>query len=381
VSTWDVRFDLNIDLTDPGLLRCVYEAQALSKVIQGIPLKPAVRERLNRLNIIRAVRGTTGIEGSDLSEAEVEAVLEAPEGTSVLHPSRARDELEVRNARAVMEFVAKVLEADPERKLTEALICELHRITTRDIPYENNVPGQYRSHAVAAGEYVPPRDGGEVRRLMAGFVEWLNSPTVQRWPAVVRAVAAHFYIISIHPFGDGNGRTARSIESYLLYQAQVGQLGFFSLSNFYYRNRPEYISVLDHVRFQSGGDLTPFVRFAARGLLGELELIQDEVLGENKKVVFHDFMIDIISHQGSLHSRTRSRLMVVMEQLIAAGEIPEAVVKTGRHPLAITYQGLSPRAFSRDVDWLVSHELVVRRDRMVAPNYAVMDQFTRPQFP
>lgn len=380
MPTWDVRFDLHLDLLRPGLLQAVYEAQALSKVIQGIPLKPQVREGLNRLNIMRAVRGTTGIEGSDLTEEEVEAVLSAPPTEAVLPPARAREEMEVRNARRVMSFVATVLDNEPGRRLTEELVLELHRTMTMGIPYENNEPGRYRAHAVRAGSYVPPRTGPEVRHLMAEFVDWLNSPDVQRWPAVVRAVAAHFYFISIHPFGDGNGRTARAIESYLLYQGQVGQLGFYSLANFYYQRRSEYISILDYVRFKSGGDLTDFVLFAARGLLGEMELIRDEVLIENKKVAFHDYMIDIISHDRSLHARTRARLVAFVEFLIDARRAPETAVKTAGHPLAVAYQGMNPRTFSRDVAWLVAHELAVRRDRQIEPNFAVMDNFTRPDF-
>lgn len=378
MPSWDVRFDLHVDMASPELLQAVYEAQALSRVIQGIPLKPATRERLNRLNILRAVRGTTGIEGSDLTEEDVAAVLGAPESQSVLPPSRAREEMEVRNARRVMSFVATVLDAEPGRALSETLVEEMHEIMTRDIRYENNVPGQYRSHPVHAGNYVPPRDADELRHLMAEFISWLTSPAVSSWPPVVRAVAAHFYFISIHPFGDGNGRTARAIESYLLYQAGIGQLGLYSLANFYYQRRPDYISMLDHVRFESGGNLTPFILFAARGLLGELELVRAEVLGENKKVAFHDFMIDIVSNHPSLHTKTRARLLVVMEFLITAGCVPEKAARTGGHPIAVAYHGLTPRTFGRDIDWLVTHALAIRRDRQVEPNFAVMDNFTRP---
>jgi Fic family protein len=89
---------------------------------------------------------------------------------------------------------------------------------------------------------------------MAEFFKWFNSGSAAHWNPVIRAIVAHFYVISIHPFGDGNGRTSRAVESYLLYQAGVNARGYYSLANYYYRNRPEYVSMLDHVRFVSDPD-------------------------------------------------------------------------------------------------------------------------------
>ena len=83
----------------------------------------------------------------------------------------------------------------------------------------------------------------------------------QAGTASSRAIAAHFYLVSIHPFGDGNGRTARAIESFLLYQAGVNAFGFYSLANFYYRERDRYVRELTDARFHHGGELTPFVLF------------------------------------------------------------------------------------------------------------------------
>ncbi len=205
-------------------------------------MHPGVRERLERLNILRAVRGTTGIEGSDLTEEEVARVLAADAPQGVLPRSRLREEQEVRNANRVMSYIANVLgQEDPNAPVTEQLVATIHRLTIDGIDYPNNNPGVYRSHSVHADTYVPPREHAEAVRLMRDFAAWLNTSPATQWPAAVRAIAAHFYLISIHPFGDGNGRTARAIESFLLYQGQLNALGFYSLSNFYYRRREEYV--------------------------------------------------------------------------------------------------------------------------------------------
>ena len=145
-----------------------------------------------------------------------------------------------------------------------------------------------------AGNYVPPENGEEVRRLMAEFTRWFNTGHAREWDPVIRAIVAHFFVISIHPFGDGNGRTSRAVESYLLYQAGVNARGFYSLANYYYRNRSAYVQGLDNVRFRTDPDLTPFVLFALKGLVEELEIVHQEVIAEVQIISFRDYAREIL---------------------------------------------------------------------------------------
>ena len=267
---WKVHFDMRVSTGHAEVLSCLARVHALAPVISGIPIPPAAQERIDRLNILRAVRGTTGIEGSELTEEEVRSVLEAPAGKKVLPPNRAREEQEARNAGEVMRYVATT----GYQHVSEALIRKIHELTTQNIDYRDNVPGQYRSHSTGAGTYTPPRTGEEVRHLMQEFVRWFNDGPPQDWDPIIRAVVAHFYIVSILPFGDGNGRTSRGVESFILYRAGVNVRGFYSLANHYYQHRDEYVRLLDHVRFETEGDLTPFILFALRGLLSELQAVR-----------------------------------------------------------------------------------------------------------
>ena len=375
MPTWDVTFDRHIQLDDIALIRSVAEAEAAAKFIRGVPLPPSTQERLDRLNIMRAVRGTTGIEGADLTEEEVGRILEEPHDKPVLPESRAREEQEARNAEAVMRFVANTTDEDERRPLTEEVIREVHRRTTAGIDYPNNEPGVYRSHAVQAGSHVPPRDSTAVARLMAEFAEWVNAPPALNWPAVVRAVAAHFYFVSIHPFGDGNGRTARAIESYLLYQSGVNVLGFYSLANFYYRNRAEYIELLNHCRFNEDRDLTPLIRFAIAGLVEELETIREEVIAAITEVAFRDYYRDILQFSTGISGAVMGRLLVFMENL--AGPVQEADLSSLRTPLSAIWSGLSAKTRARDLVRLESLGLIVREHGTIRPHYEAMSQFRR----
>ena len=325
--------------------------------------------RLDQLNIHRAVRGTTGIEGSDLSEEEVEKVLLTPEGEQALPDSRRREEQEVRNAFNVLKFVADTLNSDASRPLTEALICEIHKLTTQDISYINNEPGAYRNHGVSAGSYSAPAHD-KVRELMNAFVDWLNISGTSDWPPIVRAIAAHFYLISIHPFGDGNGRTARAVESYLLYQAGINACGFYSLSNFYYKNRADYEGMLDYVRFQSGGSLTAFIRFAADGLVGELELVHREVLDEITTVAYRDYARQQVLTSNKVGAKAGTRMFELLQVLAAHGTLP---VEDPR--VQHVYAGLSAKTLARDLSFLLREDLILRSGSELRPNLAVMEPF------
>lgn len=378
MPSWNVTFDLRLDTTNQELLSLVARAHALARVIREIPIPPSLQARIDRLNILRAVRATTGIEGTELTETEVEQVL-SHRRRRVLPEGRQREEQEVRNAETVMEFVAQEVVERPNQPLTEALISEIHRLTTEGIDYPHNEPGKYRDHAVTAGSYVPPRTGEDVRRLMREFIQWFKEGEPRRWDPSIRAVAAHFYVISIHPFGDGNGRTSRALESFLLYQGGLNARGFYSLANYYYRNRADYVALLDHVRFESSGDLTPFVLFALRGLAEELESVHAEVIGEVRAIAFRDYAREHLLAAKKLRTKTGERMFQLLLGLVAERTpVSLTALRQGRHRLAGLYARVTPKTLSRDVNFLSRERLVVIRGDTIRANLDLMQRFIPP---
>jgi Fic family protein len=365
---------MHVAVNKPSIVDRVAKVHALSSVIRGIPIPPHVQTRLDHLNILRAVRGTTGIEGSELSEEEVAAVLKAPTTGSVLPGNRSREEREVRNAETLMYRVAELLNEDPNALISERLIREFHEIITADIDYPHNVPGSYRSHAATAGNYLPPETAEEVRRLMAEFIEWFNGTEPAQWDPVIQAIVAHFYTISIHPFGDGNGRTSRAVESFLLYKSQVNARGFYSLANYYYRNRTAYVETLDHVRFRSDPDLTPFVEFALTGLVDELQAVHDEVLAEVRVISFRDFARETLLTQGKLGTAVGERQFLF---LLMLGEQPVSLkqLRDGRHELSHLYSNVTTKTLMRDIRFLEQHDLVIIQGDDLRANLEIMTQF------
>ena len=372
-----MNFDLNVNRDHRKLIQGLALVNSLSRTIREIPVPPSVQERLHTLNIVRAVRGTTGIEGTELTEEEVSDVLRSDVDSRVLPATRQREEREVRNANDLMRFVEHVLRTDPEHQLTEQLIRRFHYILTTGIDYEHNEPGRYRQQDVHVASFQPPRHE-DVPRLMSGFISWLNDHRGRSLDPVIRAVVAHFLLVSIHPFGDGNGRTSRGVESFLLYKAGVNVRGFYSLANYYYENRNEYVRLLDHVRFRSDPDVTPFVLFALSGLVAELEQVHSELLSQLTIVSFKEYVYEKMSASGRLRTRTGLRQFMLLLDLGDQTVALDALL-AGSHPLARHYSGVGARTVYRDMDRLMALDLIAVEDGMIRAKTEVLDQFTAPQ--
>lgn len=373
----DVNFDTRVNIQFSEVISCVAKADAFASVIRGIPIPPGVQMKIDALNILRAVRGTTGIEGIELTDDEVQEIMKSPRGTPVLAPNRRREEQEARNAEQLMYYVVDRLRLKPDTPLTEQLICKMHQITTKDIDYPNNTPGKYRTYAVSAGSYTPPQTGEEVSRLMKEFIHWFDKGEPASWPPIIRAIVAHFYFVSIHPFGDGNGRTARGVESFLLYQAGINARGFYSLANYYYRHREEYVQFLDHVRFRTNGDLTPFVLFALQGLVAELEEVHNEVLSEVKLIAFRDYAREELAIHGKLATGAGDRMF---HFLLGLGRDPVSLkaLRGGKHTLSPFYRNVTTRTLSRDLNFLKQHELIIVEGDELRANLDIMTRYTPP---
>lgn len=371
---WNVHFDTHVRSTRPSIVRQLAQANALASVIREIPIPPHLAARLHRLNILRAVRGTASIEGADVSDRELSQIIDAPADQQVLPPDRARDEQEVRNAEQLMYDVAEILRLEPGAILTEQLIRRFHATITKNIDYLNNSPGRYRTVPMTAGNYLAP-DHDQVARLMAEFVEWFNGGPPKAWDPIVRAVVAHFYLVSIHPFGDGNGRMSRGVEAFLLAQTGVNVRGFYSLANYYYENREEYVRMLGVVRFESDPDLTPFVDFAVGGLAQELAIVKGELLAEVQVIAFRDFAREGLERAGRLGTRTGERQLLFM-LMLDRGPVSLRDIRADRHALASLYGGVTSKTLTRDVNFLKSLGLILVKGDELRANIEVMLQYT-----
>jgi len=375
MPSWDVHFDVKVQTTYPEIVALTAKCHALASVIGNIPITPSMQQKIDSLNILRAVRGTTGIEGTEVTEEEVKDIINAAPSKSVLPPSRSRHEKEVHNADKLVRYVARLLRSSPNCPLSEDLIRKSHNITTQNIDYPHNVPGQYRTFAVTAGNYIPPREGSKIQELMTNFIYWFNEREPTDWDPIIRAIVAHFYVVSIHPFGEGNGRTSRAVESFLLYKAGINVRGFYSLANYYYQERDAYVQYLDKVRFETDSNITPFILFALKGLASELEGVHKDVLLEIKRIAFKDLARELL--QDKLATKSGERLLNFILNL---GEETVSIrdIRRGEHGLASLYSNLAQKTLSRDLNYLKDLELILQNNGNIRANIDYMDRFMPP---
>lgn len=378
---WSIRFDHSLDI-DNDILGYLVKAEAHRQITARVPIPPGVAARIDKIEIVRQIKGTTGLEGNNLTFDEIAHIVDdaaasgqARDNLAGSPPGEDVDSIEVRNAYDVQKFIREAPKPrDGITIVTEELIRELHRLSTKGVPSDRNSPGRYRSCAVLAGDYVPP-EPSEVPSLMRQFVEFINSRALTTGVgALIRAVMAHFYLVSIHPFGDGNGRTARALEAFLMYQSGFNARGFYSLANFYYRHREEYVRQLDDARFRWNGNLTQFIKFALRGLVDGIAEVQERVLSFVRETMFMSYVEELFKD-----GRVNGRCYAILDYLIRHEEgIPRARFRDRRLPLIRgLYESIkTEKTTERDIACMLKERLIViSADGVVRANVAVMEQF------
>lgn len=290
---FEYRLDQVADLT-PQIIAIEASKEAALSLI----LPPDWREQLDKLNRVRAVYGTTALEGNPLPEEEVSRQLDLlghADSTSTDLSDFNKEQLQVRNAGVAQEWTrARFSPGGPP--ITLADILRMHLLSTQHSDVTNNSPGKLRDHEVTVGSTglggvhkgAPYND---VPRLMAEYIGFVNSRRMMAEHPVVRALIAHFFLVSIHPFGDGNGRVSRLVEAGVLFQGEYNVHGFYGLSNYFYRNEQRYKTLLQESRRHQPFVLTPFVDFGLRGFAAELRGINNFIKTKLNRVVYREMLL------------------------------------------------------------------------------------------
>jgi Fic family protein len=346
------------------------EAASKCEHISRVPLRPATAQALHQLYLAKGAAATTAIEGNTLSEEEV---LQAVEGRLVVPPSKQYLKQEVENIIAACNGISKQLADGTQPEISPKLLCDYNRQVLEKLPLKKDViPGGLRTHSVVVGNVYRGAPAKDCPYLLDRLCDWLNGPDFQAPDgsppgtdtvyAILRSVVAHLYLAWIHPFGDGNGRTARLLEFHILLSAGVPSPAAHLFSNHYNQTRAEYYRQLDHAS-KSGGDIVPFIAYAVRGFVDGLREQLETIWIQQWDVVWRNFVHERFQNRNSTTDTRQRHLALDLGDVgdwVEVGKIPELTPR-----LAKAYAGKTPKTVQRDLNALVEMGLLARDGRKV----------------
>ena len=334
--------------------------QAVARVLNAsfVLLPPKERARLERIYLARGIASTVAIEGNP---ATVEDVLRLQdEGTMGLPPSRQYQEQEIRNIHELYGEIRKYRSWSHLPPVGVETILSYNRTILKGIERkEGHSPaGEFRSHGVTVGQYrgAPAED---LSYLTNRLCEWLYSyfkplrEYGQTAYGLVRAAFAHLYIAWIHPFADGNGRTARAIEMHLLRASGIPTFAAQLLSNHYNETRDEYYHQLSRARDQR--DVYPFAIYSLQGFVDQIHAQNRVIQRIQSRLLWEHFVHEQFSgKRGEPNRRQRQLVLDISRQYppVPIEKIPELSPS-----LARAYASKSRKTLRRDINALKNMEL------------------------
>ncbi len=257
------------------IVRLLTKISASREIILNSPLIPKWEVTLRREAIIRSAHSSTSIEGNRLSLDQVSDLAFGREVTAI-----RKDKQEVLNYLKVLENLDRVTKGD---KITEKDILNIHRMLTEDTLENPSDCGTYRNRYVVVGNRITgeiifrPPENEEVPGLVKDLVEWVNSEETKELDSILVAGIAHYEFVRIHPFVDGNGRTARALATLILYLRGFDTKQFFCLDDYYDSDRPAYYRALQSVD-QRTWDLTDWLEYFAEGVAISIDAVKERVV-------------------------------------------------------------------------------------------------------
>ena len=319
------------------------EAKSVITALKMIPYQRAWVEDLQQIQLKREVAGTSQIEGADFTERELdEALKESPEQLIT------RSQKQAHAAVQTYRWIAKLPDDQP---LDANLIKKIHRMIVTNADDDHCEPGKLRKTGKDVN-FGQPRQrgvsGGEECKIA---FEKLASALKRKYKShdpIIRALAAHYHIAAMHPFLDGNGRTVRALEALLLQRAGLRDSCFIALSNYYYDEKANYLKSLNEARLQNH-DLTPFLKFALKGIEIQSNRLLREIRVHMQKAIFRNVMYDLFRRLETPRKRVIAKRQLNILNLLLDNDLME--IKELYKRILIHYNSLinQYKAIDRDL--------------------------------
>ena len=267
----------------PAIAGGLMRIEAVKQSIQMLPITPRVLANLRETARLFSTHYSTMIEGNRLTQEQVEKVLSENQH----FPGRERDQDEVKGYYAALDEVERA--AKRGGPVEEAAIQRLHALVmsagktrVKPTPYRDgqNVIRDSRTRNIV---YMPP-ETKDVPELMDQLIRWINQ--TDDLPVPIRAAIAHYQYATIHPYFDGNGRTARLLTTLILHLGGYGLKGLYALEEYYALNLHDYYEALtvgpshNYYLGRAAADITKWVAYFIEGMATSFQKVEAQARAE-----------------------------------------------------------------------------------------------------
>jgi len=300
----------------PGINKSLIEIERVRGFLDAIKIKEEWFSAIQKEALVLESHYSTHIEGTALSLEQARKILNGNKVEGV----REDDKKELLNYRKAMDFVSKYL--GKEDPMTEGLIREIHKILVKGVRGGRAEPGEYRAvqnYVINSRTkeiiYTPPPPL-EVPHLVRGFVVWSNKD--KDISDILAAGIAQFQFVHIHPFLDGNGRTARLLSTLILYKTGYDFKKLFTLSEYYDKDRPAYYEAIQSVR-ENNMDMTFWLEYFVEGLRSQMNSIKEK----SQRIIKYDSVLQRASSTGLLERQIKALRFIIQNESISRSEYVE----------------------------------------------------------
>ncbi len=262
------------------IVKLLTKISAARETILNSPLIPKWNVTLRQEAIIHSAHSSTSIEGNRLSLEQVSELARGREITAA-----RRDKQEVLNYLDVLKNIKNLIK---DNFITEKDILNIHRMVTKNTLNNPADSGIYRSRYVVVGNrftgevFFRPPQNWEVPGLVKNLLKRISSKESKELDPVIEAGIVHYEFVRIHPFVDGNGRTARVLAALILYLRGFDTNQFFCLDDYYDSDRQAYYKALQSVKPDTL-DLTNWLEYFTEGVNISAEAVKERILRLSSK--------------------------------------------------------------------------------------------------
>ncbi len=349
------------------------QCEALIQSIKKTPIQPEYYQKLMGVSLIKGAQATTAIEGNTLTYEEIEKVNQGGK----LPPSKEYQEREVNNIlEAFYELFKEVVVDGKTSLICPELLTNFHRLVGKDLGENfDAIPGRFREREVIVGRYRCP-DHLDVIPLINKFCQWQKAHfrfehNNQKFSEIViQAIVAHIYLEFIHPFDDGNGRTGRLLEFYILLRGGLPNITLQILSNHYNLTRPEYYKQIE--KATETRDLTKFISYAVTGFRDGLQETLQVIQESQTQLTWKNYIYDKFSQvSGQKNVVKRKRTLALNFPM--KGGVPINEIKKLNVEIALMYAPIPEKTLSRDLDELISLDILKREGHLYSSNISILN--------